>query len=151
MDCAYLDDTDLKILDELKKNARTPFTDIGACVGLTGPAVRDRIRRMEDDGVITGYTALVSSTALGKSLRAIISVKPTPSAGADVDRSLSRQIAALPGVLRYITVTGEIEGLIEVAMRSMKDFDELSLRINRMGYATTTHFILDDSNDWHSG
>ena len=55
-----LDTTDWKILEALQKNARSTFTEIGQSVGLTAPAVRERIRRMESDELITGYRPVIN-------------------------------------------------------------------------------------------
>ena len=70
-----LDSTDWNILKELQKNARAPFTDIGQKVGLTGPAVRDRIKDMEEFGIIDGYRAVLNYSMLGRGIRAIIELR----------------------------------------------------------------------------
>ena len=70
-----LDTTDWKILEALQKNARSTFTEIGQSVGLTAPAVRERIRRMESDELITGYRPVINYAVLGRPIRALIALK----------------------------------------------------------------------------
>jgi Lrp/AsnC family leucine-responsive transcriptional regulator len=69
-----LDQTDLQILALLRQNARMPWKDIGEHVHLTGQAVGNRIRRMEELRIIRGYTVLIDSGMLGASLCAIVTV-----------------------------------------------------------------------------
>jgi Lrp/AsnC family leucine-responsive transcriptional regulator len=78
-----LDQTDCAILDMLKQNARYQWREMGEQVHLTGQAVANRIRRMEDLGVIQGYTVKVNPTKEGKSVVAFITVfmKTTDHAG----------------------------------------------------------------------
>ncbi|MCO1601801.1 Lrp/AsnC family transcriptional regulator [Desulfosporosinus nitroreducens] len=69
-----LDNTDLKILKLLKSNCKMQFRDIGEVVHLTGQAVSNRISRMENLGVIKGYTVLLDEKMLNKSLTAYITI-----------------------------------------------------------------------------
>ncbi|MFY0544088.1 Lrp/AsnC family transcriptional regulator [Brevibacillus sp. H7] len=69
-----LDQTDLEILKMLQQNARMQWREIGEAVHLTGQAVGNRIRRMEELGIIQGYTAVVDSAKLGPSLTAIVTI-----------------------------------------------------------------------------
>lgn len=69
-----MDATDFKILELLKENSRAQWKDIGEQVHMTGPAVAGRIRKMEDEGVIEGYTIRVSPEKMGKPVTAFITV-----------------------------------------------------------------------------
>lgn len=69
-----LDNTDLEILKLLKSNGKMQFRDIGEAVHLTGQAVSNRITRMEELGVIQGYSVLLDEKRLGKSITAYITV-----------------------------------------------------------------------------
>ncbi len=60
-----LDDADLEILRALQDNARIPFAELGRKVGLSGPAITDRVRKMEEEGIIAGYHAHVNSAKIG--------------------------------------------------------------------------------------
>src|SRR4051794_14976509 len=84
-----LDEINLRLLAELQVDARTSVAELGRRVGLSSPAVADRLRRLEQEGVIAGYRAEVNPAALGFGLGVIIRVRPAP-----------RQIAAVAELAR---------------------------------------------------
>jgi Lrp/AsnC family leucine-responsive transcriptional regulator len=143
-----LDATDLNILAKLQKNARASFTEIGLVVGLSAPAVRDRIRQMESHGVISGYRVIVNQTLLGNPIRAILAVQVKREYGKwrVPDNAVTDMFRSMPEVLRYWSVTGDVDFIIEVAMPSMKRMEEFHRRLNTLGIFTT-YIILEDSND----
>ena len=145
---AIIDETDRRILAELQKNARASYTEIGELVGLTRPAVRERIRRLEDDGVIMGYAALVDAAALGRPIRAVITLKLKQNATGDTSVDfMAKQMAALPGVRRFINVTGDVDGILEADFATMADIDSFYNKVSRLGYLMTTYLTLFDSAD----
>src|SRR4051794_36667374 len=73
-----LDATNLRLLDELQNDARTSLAELGRRVGLSSPAVADRLRRLEQEGVITGYRAEVDPRKLGYGLGVVIRIRPAP-------------------------------------------------------------------------
>jgi Lrp/AsnC family leucine-responsive transcriptional regulator len=73
-----IDAVDRSILTELQADGRVSLAELGRRVGLSAAATGDRVRRLEDAGVITGYRALVDPRALGYALSAIIRVRPAP-------------------------------------------------------------------------
>ena len=73
-----LDDVNRSLLAELQEDARLSVAELGRRVGLSSPAVADRLRRLEESGVITGYHATVDPRALGLALTAVIRIRPAP-------------------------------------------------------------------------
>ena len=73
-----LDPTNRLLLDELQQDARLSLAELGRHVGLSSPAVAERLQRLEQNGTITGYSAGVDPRALGLSLGAIIRIRPSP-------------------------------------------------------------------------
>lgn len=69
-----MDHTDHKILEILQTNARVSMKDLGKMVGLTAPAVSERVKKLEDSGVITGYMASINYAKLGRTISAFIDV-----------------------------------------------------------------------------
>jgi Lrp/AsnC family leucine-responsive transcriptional regulator len=121
-----LDDTDLKILDLLQRDARLTQATIAEAVGLTAPSVFERIRKLEQRGVIRGYRAEVDPTALGKTLTAFIRLTVA------YDKKHAAGIAALghdPDVLECYSVAGEDCFIIKTRV---KDPSELEALINRI-------------------
>src|SRR5829696_532519 len=90
-----LDGVGWSILKELQENARISFSELGRRVGLTSPAVAERVRRMEDAGIITGYHAHVNHTKLGKNITAFIRIDAADSN----TQPLRRFVAEMPAVL----------------------------------------------------
>jgi Lrp/AsnC family leucine-responsive transcriptional regulator len=98
-----LDAIDRQIIGELAQDARISFAELGRRVSLSSPAVTERVRRLEQIGVITGYHAQIDPRALGYALTAIVRVKPAV-------RQLSKiaEIAAeIPQIEECLRITGE--------------------------------------------
>ena len=134
-----LDITDLKILEELQKNARASFTEIGAKVGLTGPAVRERIVRMENDGLICGYTTVIDCALFGDSIRVIVALQARQEFTRKrvPDDYIVETFKNMPGVLQYWSVTGNIDFIVEILLPSMDKLDDLHRALDKLGIFTT--------------
>ena len=134
-----LDPTDLRILAELQKNARSSFTEIGAAVCLSAPAVRDRIKQMEDDGLISGYKVVLDHAQLGKPIRAMITVQVKREHGRwrVPDCEVLELFSRSPEIIRYWSVTGDVDFVIEVVLPSMKSLEELHRKLEAWGIFTT--------------
>src|SRR5688500_2543549 len=103
-----LDDVGLNILFELQENARISFSELGRRVGLTSPAVAERVRRMEDAGIITGYHAHINPQKLGRSITAYIRMDAIDGN----TQPLRRLVAEMPQVLECHYITGTDDLLI---------------------------------------
>ena len=125
-----LDATDWKILELLQKDARATFQQIGEAVGLTRPAARERVLRMEERGVIASRRAELDTEAVGRALHVMITFKFNTDARYaekpnDVLIPLLRESRE---VIRFWEIYGELDFLIEAAFRSkdeMRPFLEL--------------------------
>ena len=144
-----LDETDWKILDALQENARATFTEIGQFVGLTAPAVRERIRRMEDEELIVGYRPVINYNVLGRPLRALISLKFKSGSRAAERAEFSHLelFKDIPGVLKSWLVTGDTECVLEASAATMKELDAILVELNRLGFLTATYMILEDTGE----
>jgi Lrp/AsnC family leucine-responsive transcriptional regulator len=132
-----LDSIGWNILRELQRNARTPFTELGRRVGLSTPAVMERIRRMEEADIITGYRAEVNNTKIGYPILAFVRV----SVVGDFMPRIMRVAEDALEVLECHRVTGSDSFIMKVAVGSV---DELQTVIDRMTpyVATTTSIVL---------
>jgi Lrp/AsnC family transcriptional regulator, leucine-responsive regulatory protein len=129
-----LDDTNLALLDELQTDARLSLAELGRRVGLSPPAVAERLARLERDGVIRGYRAELDPAALGYGLSAVIRVRPAPRQlhkVAEVARSA-------PEVVECHRITGEDCYLIKAHIRSMTHLEELLDELAPFGQTTTS-------------
>jgi Lrp/AsnC family leucine-responsive transcriptional regulator len=128
-----LDETGWQILQELQQNARLSFSELGQRVGLSSPAVTERVRRMEDAGIITGYRAEINTAKVGFPITAIIRM----SAPGDC-KQLNATISAFPEVLESNRVTGGDSAIIKVIATSMEHLEELIDRLSVHGSPTTS-------------
>jgi Lrp/AsnC family leucine-responsive transcriptional regulator len=106
-----MDDIDKLLVALLSANARTPFTELAEAVGLSGPSTADRVRRLEERGVVRGYSARVDPVALGRGLTAFIAVSV---AGQADTRTFLDDVAALPDVVECHHVAGSDDYLLKV-------------------------------------
>ena len=134
-----LDPTNLRLLEELQRDARTSLAELGRRVGLSPPAVADRIRRLEQDGVITGYRADIDPRALGYTLGVHLRVRPAPRQLRDV-AELARQS---PEVVECHRVTGDD---CYVMIAYVRDVEHLERLIDEFAaYGQTTTSIMQSS------
>jgi len=129
-----MEDLDRRLVGLLLTDGRMSYTDLGKATGLSTSAVHQRVRRLEERGVVTGYTAQVSPDALGLPLTALISVAPfDPSAPDDV-----------PERLRHITeiedchsVAGVESYILKVRVATPGDLEDLLARIRSAANVST--------------
>ncbi len=144
-----LDETDWRIIRALSKNARATFTEIGRAVGLTSPAARDRVRRMEDAGLIEGYRPVFNYSAMGLSIKALIIMK-TKSDSRVAEKHYFRLLPAvreLEGIVRAWDVTGDVVCIAEAAAPSMKELEELLDKLHHLELYTTTYIVFEDTGE----
>jgi Lrp/AsnC family leucine-responsive transcriptional regulator len=129
-----LDDTNRRLLAELQTNARVTQAELARRVGLSSPAVAERLQRLELQGVIRGYRAEIEPAAIGFSLSAIIRVRPAP-------RQLHKiaELARLtPEVVQCDRITGEDCYLIRAHVRDVGHLEELIDQLAPYGQTTTS-------------
>jgi Lrp/AsnC family leucine-responsive transcriptional regulator len=113
-----IDGTDERILRLLRRNARASYRDIGEAVGLSANAVTQRMRRLEADQVIRGYTTLLDPAVETPALLAVVEVHI--SVEADMD-ALERAFAAIPAVAEVLDLTGSVDYEIRLRCRSQAE------------------------------
>lgn len=123
---APYDELDRKIITALTANARRSFAEIGASVGLSATAVKRRVDRLRETGVITGFTATVKPSALGWTTEAYVEVY---CAGATPPRRLAEVVRGYPEITAAMTVTGGADALLHVRARDVAHFEEVLERI----------------------
>jgi Lrp/AsnC family leucine-responsive transcriptional regulator len=129
-----VDETSLRILTELQSEGRLSMAELGRRVGLSAPAVTERVQRLERTGVITGYRAEVDAAALGLPLTAIIRVRPGPSQL----RRIAEIAERTPEVVECLRITGEDCFLIKVHLRSIDQLEEVLDHFISFGQTTTS-------------
>lgn len=116
-----LDPIDRQLLDALSASARVSLRQLGELVDLSAPAVRDRIRRLEDEGVIEGFTIRLNHRRLGYTLEAFVRIEPLPGRLKEVEQALQR----IPEIIHCAVVTGEDCFIARVVLRDIDDLSRL--------------------------
>ncbi len=132
-----MDIIDKQILSLLSQNARMPVKEIAQKVSLTSPAVSGRIRKMEEEGIISGYTLVLSPDNSKNRISALISLSILPA-----DKSLFLQLVQqTPTVLQCDHVTGSHSYNVKVCCNDMADLEHLINQFQKYGQ-TSTQIIL---------
>ncbi|MBW1295625.1 AsnC family transcriptional regulator [Aquimarina litoralis] len=134
-----MDDTNWKILQLLQENARLSNAEIGRNVGLSSPAVAERIKKMEDVGVIEGYTTKVSYAKTGYQLKAIITIR----AFMGRLKPFLSKISEFEEVLNCYRITGNENIIMEVVLEDQVHLQGFIDRLITYGEAKT-HIILSN-------
>ncbi|MGD0810184.1 MAG: Lrp/AsnC family transcriptional regulator [Acidimicrobiales bacterium] len=139
-----LDDTDERILELLQQNARRTFGDIGGQVGLSAPAVKRRVDRLEASGVIRGYTALVDHARLGKVVEAFAELRFAGSTRVDDIEEIAHDV---PEVQAIFTVAGDPDALVWIRVGDVPDLKRVIDRLRSSGkvVGTKTLMVLSSS------
>lgn len=128
-----IDDIDRKILYELQTDARTSYAELGRRVGLTTPAVIERVRKLEDAGVIVGYRAEIDTAKIGRPITAFVRMSIT-----GVDYSHIIEVAEQSDeVLECHRGTGGDSFIMKVAVASVEHLQEIIDKLTPYGITTT--------------
>ena len=116
-----IDEIDRQILACLVEDARMSLKVLSGRVGLSSPSTAERLKRLEEKGMIEGYAARVNLAALGYTLQALVRVRPLPGLLQKVDK----YIQAMPECIESDKVTGEDCFVIRLVVRSIEQLDTL--------------------------
>ena len=117
-----MDTNDIKALRLLQHEGRASWSRLGELLGMTGPAAAERVRRLEERGIIRGFTALIDPESVGLALTAFVALsleKPTHR------EAFLKRVQALPEIQECHHCTGEDDYLLKVRCRGVSDLDRL--------------------------
>lgn len=134
-----IDPVDAKILRALAKDARTSTAELSRAVGLSAPSVSERVKRLEEGGVIEGYSVKINAAALGLPLAAWLRIRPIPGQLQKVAEILQ----GLPEIVECDRITGEDCFIARAHLRSVADLERLIDEI--IPYAMTNTSIIQSS------
>jgi Lrp/AsnC family leucine-responsive transcriptional regulator len=129
-----LDDRDLEIIAALQEDARATYAQIGRRVGLSPSSVHDRVRKLEQTGVIRAYRAVVDPEAIGLLVTALIAVTPLDPTQAD---DLPQRVEHFREVEDCFSVAGEANYVLKVRTRTTEHLEELIRRLREKGGVQT--------------
>ena len=134
-----LDTTDRAILELLQANCKQPLAAIGQKVGLSAPAVMERIHKLEEAGVVTAYVALVDARRVGRDVAAFIGVSTDHPRAIG---ALEREIAAIDDVLECHHVTGGHTFMVKLKAENTESLESLIERIRSLEGVSRTETMV---------
>ncbi len=137
---SQLDETDFKILDALLDDARLSSRQIADRIGVSVGTVLSRIKRMENEGIIKGYSAIVDHEKLGYELTVVTEITVAKGKLLDVEH----EVAKNPNVCCVYDVTGLTDAIVVAKFKSRKDLSDFTKRLLSLPYVerTNTHLVL---------
>jgi Lrp/AsnC family leucine-responsive transcriptional regulator len=138
--CAMLDDRDRAILSALQRDARATFADVGKQVGLSPSSVHERVRKLEQYGVIGAYRAEVNPEAVGLFVTALVSVMPLDPKQPD---DLPDRVGEFAEIEDCHSVAGDENYILKVRTRTTADLEDFLRRLReKAGVNTRTTVVL---------
>jgi Lrp/AsnC family leucine-responsive transcriptional regulator len=134
MNDVVLDAVDRQIISAMAQDGRISFAELGRRVSMSSPAVTERVRRLEQAGVITGYRAEIDPRALGYSLTAIVRVKPAVRQLAKI----AELAADIPQIEECLRITGEDCFYMKLHLGAIEELPSVLDRFLLYGETTTS-------------
>jgi len=128
------DIVNLRIMKELQRDPRVTMSELGRRVGLSSPAVTERVRRLEETGVIQGYRLEINPAALGLPIAAYVRIRPNPGQLP----KLAEMAKSIPEIVECHRVTGEDCFILKVYLPSLDQLDRILDRFLMFGTTTTS-------------
>jgi len=125
------DQLDIAILEELQENGRTSVADLARKIHLSQPAVHNRIKRLERDGIIQQYVALLNRKAIGYDLMCFVQIRLN-SHQEDVIRKLTQAIHELVIVLECFLVTGQSDMILKIVVENQQALNNLISKLTTL-------------------
>lgn len=138
-----IDATDQKILDLMRKNARISMRELGAEISMSNTATAERVKKLEDAGVITGYTTRLNARQLGYMLHAFVIIEFTYGVRGHPEKFLQYLKERENIVAAYPALTGGMDYVMEIYCRDIAHFEQMQLEFVEFGF-TTSYLVSED-------
>lgn len=129
-----MDNTDIKIINILQDNCKTSTREIGQRVGLTAPAVAERINRLKDAGIIEGFHAQINEMLLGSNISAYSLVNVPPKEYESFCRFCEHE----PAIIEHHHIVGLNNVLIKMRVANAQDLETLLEKVRKYGLSNTS-------------
>ncbi|MPM95713.1 Leucine-responsive regulatory protein [bioreactor metagenome] len=117
-----MDSNDLKLIARLMEQARSTWAELGAILGMSAPSAADRVRKLEEAGVITGYSALINPESIGCGLAALISVTLER---AEHKAGFLAMVSKLPEILECHHIAGAEDYILKIRCSGTRDLERI--------------------------
>ena len=132
-----LDEIDYKILETLKRDARTPFTEVGRDLGISDATVHVRVKKMMDEGIIKRYTIVVDEEAMGRKIRGFMLINVDPGSLEKV----ANQLVENERVSEIYEIHGPNDLIVKVAAGDLNEMRNLMLKVREIPNMATSELI----------
>jgi Lrp/AsnC family transcriptional regulator for asnA, asnC and gidA len=132
-----LDEVDQKILEILRKDARTPFTEVGKALGISDATVHVRVKKMMDEGVIKRYTVEVDKEVLGLNVQGFVLINVKPGSLEEIAKKLVEN----ERVGSVYEIHGPNDLIVKIAADGLDEMRNLMLKIREIPNMTTSELI----------
>lgn len=129
-----LDPTDIAIIEVLQRDGRVAISELGRLVGLSQPATSERVKKLEERGVIASYSARIDPASVGLGMMAVIRLRTTH----EHIRASLKQFAQMPQIVEVLRLTGEDCFLLKVLIPTPGELETIVDTIARFGSVTTS-------------
>ena len=129
-----MDNTDIKIINILQANCKTSTREIGQQVGLTAPAVAERINRLKDAGVIEGFHAKINDALMGNHICAFVLINVPPKSY----ESFCRFCEETPSIVEHSHIVGLNNGLLKIRVSDSEELEALLRQTRQFGLSNTS-------------
>jgi Lrp/AsnC family leucine-responsive transcriptional regulator len=140
-----MDAVDRKLVAALRANARASYAELGRLVGLSGPSVTDRVNRLEQTGVITGYRAMVAPTAVGLGVTALIGLQLSDAANHD---DVAERLRDVRDVEDCWFIAGEDSFMLKVRVADVDALEKTVSRLSGVKGVSRTRTTIVLSTRW---
>jgi Lrp/AsnC family transcriptional regulator, leucine-responsive regulatory protein len=142
-----MDATDRELIAALRSNARASWAELGRVVGMSGPSVTERVQRLEQSGVITGYHAAVEPSAIGHSVAALVGVHLSDTADQD---AVTVALSKLDEVEDCWYVAGDESFLLKVRVADVPSLERTLSRLRKIRGVSRTRTTVVLSTKWEN-
>ena len=129
-----LDTTDITIIEVMQENGRIAISELGRRIGLSQPATSERVKRLEEKGIISGYGARIDAAAIGLGMMAVIRLRTTH----EHIRACLKLFSEMPHVVEVLRLTGEDCFHLKVLVPTPGELETIVDTIARYGAVTTS-------------
>jgi Lrp/AsnC family leucine-responsive transcriptional regulator len=140
-----VDDIDLRLVELLRANARLSYAELARQVGLSAPAVHDRVGKLESGGVIRGYRADAEPEAIGLGVTALIGIVQDSNGDAD---DVLEALRGMPEIESCYFMAGVESYLLKVRVATVHELENLIVRLNRTAGVASTRTAIALSTKW---
>ena len=142
-----LDRIDARLLELLQADARRPYAELGAEVGISGPSAHERVKKLEARGIITGYAAVIAPEAIGYGVLAFTWLTQAPGAKAD---DLTGDFARIPEIEACHHIAGEADYLLKIRAHDTRDLERIIHRLQATPavFSTETDVVFSSAFEW---